>query len=531
MRGIRHHDSFARSPEVTRFCSERGDRFTRARNARLIMSNTIPEMPLETVKPYCIWYPDVATEDTYRSLARRYPDMRYHVGRACAVAGYKTLYDELDLLPDVSIAEEARDNGHMDIFEAIVSQKVRYAVMNDYERTVDLEAPIAGVYLNGDTAVRSSLQSPKLEKGLKLATDSQHYFDIQEDQHVGPYLWPGVECSTLEARFAELAYMPLPQDLPALNKDVLIILAAWDGNVERYSRLRRPKMIHNELSAVLRGIYHHTPFARWLATRVDDIRPAGTWSNDLIWQAIHARSIMNGDLSRITSETDGNTLPAFFWWPHHPHEYTLRELAWRRPDLRHQVSLACIASNYMSLYDELTAGTTPTEQQYEVASQSKNPHYHEDICRRVKEQGIETKWLDEDFNWEKESYCPWPTSYSRRYLRLEKEMPRYEFSPSPKLPAYFINEPDENSLDWDVVYSHPPGDPLSLDLQEQMSTWMCLISATNDARLIAGRRAAGQKMSRKTRHVFLYVSPEDEQRRLTPAPEPPHPKNFEDDEY
>ncbi|KAK1855664.1 hypothetical protein CCHR01_01678 [Colletotrichum chrysophilum] len=35
--------------------------------------------------------------------------MRYQVGRACAVADYNKLYDELQLLPDVSIAEEAED--------------------------------------------------------------------------------------------------------------------------------------------------------------------------------------------------------------------------------------------------------------------------------------------------------------------------------------------------------------------------------------------------------------------------------------
>jgi hypothetical protein len=31
------------------------------------------------------------------------------VGRACAVAGYADLYGELGLLPDVSIADEARE--------------------------------------------------------------------------------------------------------------------------------------------------------------------------------------------------------------------------------------------------------------------------------------------------------------------------------------------------------------------------------------------------------------------------------------
>ncbi|KAI8263482.1 hypothetical protein K4K53_008089 [Colletotrichum sp. SAR 10_77] len=85
-------------------------------------------------KPYCIWY-YLGSEDTYRRLARRYPEMRYHVGRACAAAGYAKLYFELDLLPDISIAEEARDardSGAPDvdvagadaIFRAIVEQPV-----------------------------------------------------------------------------------------------------------------------------------------------------------------------------------------------------------------------------------------------------------------------------------------------------------------------------------------------------------------------------------------------------------------------
>lgn len=76
------------------------------------MSNIIPEMATDAVTPYCIWYPDVATEETYRELSRRYPRMRYQIGRACAVAGYNKLFDELQLLPDVSIAEEAEANNN-----------------------------------------------------------------------------------------------------------------------------------------------------------------------------------------------------------------------------------------------------------------------------------------------------------------------------------------------------------------------------------------------------------------------------------
>ncbi len=106
VRGIRLYYTFATSEAVTSLCTETASRipqFTRARNARLIMSNMIPDgMDTPETQPYCIWYPDLAKEDTYREVARVYPAMRYHVGRACAAAGYAKLYAKLDLLPDVS---------------------------------------------------------------------------------------------------------------------------------------------------------------------------------------------------------------------------------------------------------------------------------------------------------------------------------------------------------------------------------------------------------------------------------------------
>lgn len=76
------------------------------------MSDEVPsrELMRDTASYlYCIWHPDIASEDTYRKLAAACPNMRYQVGRACAVAGYAQLYRELDLLPDPCIAEEARE--------------------------------------------------------------------------------------------------------------------------------------------------------------------------------------------------------------------------------------------------------------------------------------------------------------------------------------------------------------------------------------------------------------------------------------
>jgi hypothetical protein len=88
--------------------------------------------------------------------------MRYNVGRACAAAGYLDLYRELQLLPDISIAEEARDNqkSHGDaIFAEMMAQPTRYAVMDDFTPSVNINNPRAEACLNSDTAVRPLLDA------------------------------------------------------------------------------------------------------------------------------------------------------------------------------------------------------------------------------------------------------------------------------------------------------------------------------------------------------------------------------------
>jgi hypothetical protein len=227
------------------------------------MSNQIPELNIddpETI-PYCIWYPDVAVEETYRQLAERYPVMRYHEGRACAVAGYTGLYRDLKLLPDVSIAEEARDNRSNDIFEDIMLQPVRYAIINDYRRTVNVEHAALPASLNGDTAVRSQLDRRVSLEDLVWKTRLISDGDIAEDGYIN-------ESTTnlFDVRIPPTApdhtllYSPLPPDLPALrfSKDLLILMAACDGNIDRYARLKRPVFMDGEIMCVVRGIYHNT---------------------------------------------------------------------------------------------------------------------------------------------------------------------------------------------------------------------------------------------------------------------------------
>ncbi|KAL2137665.1 hypothetical protein VTI28DRAFT_8614 [Corynascus sepedonium] len=92
--------------------------------------------------------------------------MRYQVGRACAVAGYYQLYQELDLLPG-------------NIFEVIMSAPVRYRVMDDATRTVKLDRPETPAFLNADTAVLSSLAVCR--KYSKQFDPDECYPNITED--------------------------------------------------------------------------------------------------------------------------------------------------------------------------------------------------------------------------------------------------------------------------------------------------------------------------------------------------------------
>ncbi len=276
VRGIRYHPGF-------------GDRlygslpiFTRALNARKIMSEIIPDLSSPDEVAYCIWHPVTASEETYRRLAQRYPYLVYQVARACAVAGYTELYHELEVLPDVHIAEEARECGNLAMYEAIVCQPVRYTIMNDYTRTVDFDSR-QPANLNGDTSVRWMLD---IRQEIQDSTSDLYvdeHGDIDVDDIFDPLDSPGYEESmfnvcedmqvderksteatkrTFTTRLElQLLYEPLPADLPTVQKDILILMAAYQGNVDRFARLRRPKRIVKETACCVRGIYHNTFFA------------------------------------------------------------------------------------------------------------------------------------------------------------------------------------------------------------------------------------------------------------------------------
>ncbi|KAK3903657.1 hypothetical protein C8A05DRAFT_14403, partial [Staphylotrichum tortipilum] len=448
LRGIRHHPSFAAEirPHIAGLPLE----FTRVVNARTIMSNEIPDMEGPDQIPYCIWYPDVALEATYRMLVERYPQMRYQVGRACAVAGFDGLYRELNLRPDVSIAEEAQDNAHQPgsrtIFDLIVAQPTRWCIMDDYTRTIALEGedavPPTRFGLNGDTAVRSLLDRKHrfVEPGSRSefrARELGHSYlsssgcvpltyNITEDWNIDEFT-SGLLPPTPEIR--SLLWRPLPDDLPAGNKDVLILLAAYYGDVERYTRLRRPHPCSSaEETCIIRGIHHSTPFARWWFQQQK--RPSGGMGYDArhpldvfnialchLYRACRARLIMADDLSCLVGpdgelETD---IPCQIWYPLQASAATYLALARRFRDVTecryvvYAAARAMVVAGYYetwtTLLDEFSgADLLPVEELFIEAESAPDLRFLADLHRlreeRCPEVGIaELRRLGEPCGW------------------------------------------------------------------------------------------------------------------------------------
>ncbi|KAH6950873.1 hypothetical protein DER45DRAFT_579044 [Fusarium avenaceum] len=397
VRGIRLHYDFAMSEPVKRLSSSM-PLFARARNARRIMSDEIPERMTAEEQPYCIWYPDIATEDTYRSLASKFPDMKYQVGRACAAAGYYTLFQELDLLPEVSIAEEARESetdGGKLIYEEIMGFKYRYAIMNDCKRSISLMDFECPAYLNGDTEVRWRLA---VRQGVRLRRGwiPDLLPCIEEDKHLG------LEDQDVEERHSvltedelKLLYTPLPQDLPTVKKTLLIQMAAHDGNIERYARLANSARTLTELDedCIVRGILHHTMFARWWADQIknDTIYARSAPYMSELQRAIVARRIMLNDLAVFEPKenwSSGIRQPYVIWWPLKPDEAYLRYFAEQVPEMKRPITAAAIACDYESLYSWLDP--EPSWHLWIVASKfSPNPFYREDQERRGREKGVD----------------------------------------------------------------------------------------------------------------------------------------------
>ncbi|KAF4964637.1 hypothetical protein FSARC_7463 [Fusarium sarcochroum] len=395
IRGIRLHYHFAMSEAVERLSSSMPT-VARARNARRIMSNDVPERMEASEQPYCIWYTNIATEDTYRSLASKFPDMRYQVGRACAAAGYHALFRDLDLLPEVSIAEEARESetdGGQLIYDEIMGFKYRYAIMDDCKRSIEMMQYECPAYLNGNTEVRWRLAG-------RQGIIHQHKDDllpcIEEDMHID------LEDQEVEERYstltddeAKLLYHPLPRDLPTVKKTLLTQMAAHDGNIERYAQLANSgrTLMRLDEHCVIRGIMHHTMFARWWADQIKN-NTIYARSAPYVWdiqRAIMARRIMlNDDTAFENGWPSGVPMPYVIWWPLRPDPDMLSLLAREVPEMKRQCAAAAIACDFYGVYKELDPD--PSWHPWKVATMfSSNPFYREDQESRGREKNVDVE--------------------------------------------------------------------------------------------------------------------------------------------
>ncbi|KAG8623934.1 hypothetical protein KVT40_008910 [Elsinoe batatas] len=344
--GIRYQDRFA-----VELCNV-APHFARAINARAIMSNRLPESMQPDQVPYCIRHPSIATEHTYRQVAFRYPEMKYQVGRACAVAGYLDLYNELELLPEVHIAEEARDSGHHAIFESIVGSPQLYSVMNDYDNTSSIETPVVVQGIDLNAAVRSlldhkqGLPNASRLRYIRLNDFRRNTFNITEDMSIDEWDSPRYD---RYRDIAPLLYSPLPKHLPFVQKDLLILKAAYNGDIDRYARLHRQPLIRAELNCLVRGIYHNVIFAKWCSTQP---RLADVFQ---VQAAITARYIMCNDLSRVQSVRQGSHLPYCIWYPSIASSSAYEELARTVPAMAPSVVRAAIVTRNRSLFDAIYA--------------------------------------------------------------------------------------------------------------------------------------------------------------------------------
>lgn len=399
IRGILHSPSFAEGEAAVLYGLPQYPEYTRALNARAIMSGRVPDMNRPAEMPYCIWYPDVASEDAYRQLVSRYPQMRYNVARACAVAGYTKLYLELNVLPEVNVAEEARDAGSDAILTHIMAQPFRYKVMDDYYRTLSLDSP-QPAHINNDTCVLSILKQQKQAFRNPPAADDdwgimtgetgfeEMIYNITEDQ--------GVEQSVPDDQpegelMLDLLTAPLPADLPSGNKDLLILTAAYYGNIDRYTRLRRPKRLKAELFCIVHGIYHNSLFALWWSHQEEPPRN-GPFSYVHEWaqiqMAITARHIMNNDLSRVLAHREH--LPYLIWHPDTAQPATYRALAHRVPEMREACVRAAIFTGDTALFDELLVlpDIVPSPFLMKQAEANANPHFRTSLQARADELGV-----------------------------------------------------------------------------------------------------------------------------------------------
>jgi hypothetical protein len=248
------------------------------------------------------------------------------------------------------------------------------------------------------------------------------YFNITEDQGIGDHT---VKVKPHDLTDSEIALFtsPLPEDLPTMHKDLLILTAAFEGNLDRYARLRRPgQTINYELHCVLPGIYKSFAMAIWLERNPDILELiASSWHPreiKTLRAAIHARRIMNNDIHRLLDMKNvvpDDEIPYWIWYPTIPAEWALLKLAEARPNMRPQCARACMAGGMRDAYTEIMDmcdddGKPVAVDKYLMLEAQTCPgheFFEADMLRRKAEQGLDDLQAIADGDEEWKDNIPW----------------------------------------------------------------------------------------------------------------------------
>jgi hypothetical protein len=237
-------------------------------------------------------------------------------------------------------------------------------------------------------------------------------FDITEDAGVAE---EGTEWEPRDVpELATLLSEPLPKHLPIIEKDLLIQMAAYHGNVERYSRLRRPRKIRGETAYLLHGILHHAQFARWVVKQPD------LYEGGHVPPACHARLIMNNILSSVNTPTirEGE-LPYQIWYPDLAAESTYRALYDLHPCMASQILRAIIVGRYYPLFEHVLSRTSPDEAVLYEAKRHPDLYFHARVAQRIADVGGEVVRVA---NWKRSPPRLWKINDAWVPHRMEREI-------------------------------------------------------------------------------------------------------------
>jgi hypothetical protein len=220
--------------------------------------------------------------------------------------------------------------------------------------------------------------------------------NITEDQGIdekGPDYHTPYELTESEAALFD---SPLPRDLPTAHKDLMILAAAYDGNLDRYARLRRPgHPVDYELHCLVHGVYKSTAMAHWLDRNPGVMQSVyGAWYSygepKELQRAIHARRVMNNDVYHIINAcppVPNDELPYWIWWPTLPAPKVLFKLAKKRSAMRHQCVRACIAG--MRGEDGKPVAVDRVLM-HDAETCPEHRFFQPDMIQRMNEQGLQT---------------------------------------------------------------------------------------------------------------------------------------------